>query len=62
MWLISAAWASRMFEPSASPPIFFNAPVIPPGFRVNWTEEASARNSRCRLTAALMRLPKNTPK
>ncbi len=31
MWLISSAWASRIREPSASPPIFFSAPAIPPG-------------------------------
>ena len=33
----------------------------PSGLRVNCTAEASARNSRCRETAALMRLPKNMP-
>ncbi len=31
MWLISSAWASRIREPSARPPIFFSAPAIPPG-------------------------------
>ena len=31
---------------------------MPPGLRVNWTDEASARNSRCRLTAAWMSRPK----
>ncbi len=56
MWLISSAWPSRIREPSARPPIFFSAPAIPPGLRVNWTDEASARNSRCRLTAPLISL------
>ena len=31
------------------------------GLRVNWTEEASARNSRCRLTAARINWPNNDP-
>ena len=61
MWLISSAWPSRIREPSARPPIFFSAPAIPPGLRVNWTDEASARNSRCREMALLISLPKNTP-
>ena len=48
-------------EPRAKPPIFFSAPVMPPGLRVNWTEEASARYSRWRETAAWMSLPKKYP-
>ncbi len=61
MWLHSSAWASLIREPAASPPIFFSAPPMPAGLRVNWTEEASARYSRWRETAALMSRPKNTP-
>ena len=49
------------FDPSEKPPIFFNAPAIPEGLRVNCTAEASARYSRCRDTALWMILPRNTP-
>jgi hypothetical protein len=35
---------------------------MPSGLRVNWTADASARNSRCRLTEALSRLPKKVPR
>ena len=31
MWLTSSACGLRIREPAASPPIFFNAPPIPPG-------------------------------
>ena len=34
---------------------------MPPGCRVNCTADASARNSRCRETPALIRRAKNTP-
>ena len=57
-WLISAArWVSSD-EPIARPPIFFSGRVTPSGFRVNWTAEASARNSLCRDTEAWISRPK----
>ena len=61
MWLTSSASASRTLDPSAEAPIFFKAPAIPGGLRVNWTAEASARYSRWRETAALMSRAKKTP-
>ena len=61
MWLVSSASGLRIEAPWDRPPIFFSAPAIPSGFRVNWTAEASARNSLCRLTALLMSRPKKTP-
>ena len=60
MWEASVARGASSREP-ASPPIFLSAPAIPSGLRVNCTAEASARNSRCRLTAALIRLPIRVP-
>ena len=60
-WLASAAAGALTFEPSDRAPIFLRAPAMPSGLRVNWTAEASARYSRWRLTAALIRLPKKTP-
>ena len=41
--------------------IWSSAPAIPSGLRVNCTPEASARNSRCRDTAALITRAKNRP-
>ena len=61
MWLACGAFGFLTAEPVTKPPIFLSAPAIPEGCRVNCTAEASARNSRCRLTAALIRLPKNVP-
>ena len=61
MWLASSARGSWIVEPAASAPIFLSAPAMPSGLRVNCTAEASARNSRCRETAALIRFAKNTP-
>lgn len=40
---------------------FFSAPTRPAGLRVNCTAEASARNSRSRLMAPLIILPKKVP-
>ena len=48
-------------EPISQPPIFCSAPERPAGLRVNCTDEASARNSRWRLTAAWIKRPKKTP-
>ena len=62
MWLASGAFGCSICEPVSKPPIFFNAPAMPSGLRVNCTADASARNSRCRLTEALMRLPKKVPR
>ena len=62
MWLASAAHGLMSFEPNTAAPIRFSAPAMPSGLRVNCTAEASARYSRCRETAALMRLPNNRPK
>ena len=50
-----------MYELEIAPPIFFSAPPMPVGLRVNCTAEASAKNSRCLLTADLIMLPKNVP-
>ena len=61
MWLTFSDLAFCSFEPASNPPIFFSAPASPLVWRVNWTADASARNSRCREMAALMRRPKNTP-
>jgi hypothetical protein len=61
MWLTSLARAFDSCEPLDDPPIFFNALAMPFGLRVNCTDAASARNSRCRLTAALIRLPQYVP-
>ena len=61
MWLASLADARLMVEPAPRAPIFFKAPAMAPGLRVNCTEAASARYSRWRLTAALIRLPKKVP-
>ncbi len=61
MWEASGARGFSISEPVGSPPIFLSAPAIPAGLRVNWTAEASARNSRSRETAALIRLPMNVP-
>jgi len=60
-WLASSAWELLIREPAARPPIFFRAPAIDEGLRVNCTAEASPRNSRCRDTALLMSRPKKTP-
>ena len=61
MWLASSARGVWSREPCTSPPIFFSAPAMPSGSRVNCTAEASARNSRCRETALLINCPKKTP-
>ncbi len=61
MWLASAARGESSFEPKTAAPIRLSAPPMPSGLRVNCTAEASARYSRCRDAAALMRLPKNKP-
>ncbi len=53
--------AHRNLPPAAIAPIRFSAPASPTGFRVNCTAEASARNSRCRETAAWISRPNNTP-
>ena len=54
-------WECRGSGLFRSPPIFFSAPPMPSGLRVNCTAQASARYSRCRETAALIRSPKNDP-
>src|ERR1700730_10728566 len=54
-WLTSSARCDCNSEPSVAPPIFLRAPASPEGLRVNCTADASARNSRCRLTAAWIR-------
>ena len=61
MWLASWACSDSRREPSCAAPIFCRAPESPSGLRVNCTAEASARNSRWRLTAAWMSRPKKTP-
>ena len=61
IWLISSACAFLILEVSGRPPIFFSAPAIPSGSRVNCTAEASARYSRCLDTALLINLPKKSP-
>jgi len=56
-WLNSAAAGAESRLPAA-PAIFSSAPAMPSGLRVYCTALASARYSRCRLTAAWIRRPK----
>ena len=51
----------RIGKRPASMPIFCKAPPMPSGLRVNCTAEASAKNSRWRLTPARIQLPKKVP-
>ena len=62
IWLASSACGVSNREPVAIAPIFFSAPAKPSGLRVNCTADESARYSRCRDTALLMRLPMRMPK
>ena len=55
----SSASGEESREPCFS--IFPSARARPPGFRVNCTAAASARNSRCRDTASRMSRPKKAP-
>ena len=58
MWLASAALGACSRRAAHAAPIRSSAPArCRPGLRVNCTAEASARYSRCRETAALIRLP-----
>ena len=61
IWLACSAFFWRRCDCSAWPPIFFRALAIPLCSLVNWTADASARYSLCRLTDALIRLPKKSP-
>ena len=55
------AFGEAIRDPVERPPIFFSAPAIPAGWRVNWTADASARYSRWRDTALLINRAKKTP-
>jgi len=57
----SAAAGASTFEPPEADAMRASAPAMPSGLRVYCTAEASARNSLCRLTAALIRLPMKLP-
>ena len=61
MWLSVSARRLATSEPPGSALMVASAPAMPSALRVNCTDAASARNSRCREMAALMRRPKNSP-
>ena len=61
MWPISSLSALLSVARSGDAAIFLSAPAMPCGLRVNCTAEASARNSRFRETADLIRRVNNTP-
>ncbi len=61
MWLSVSARRLATSELPGPALMVASAPAMPSGLRVNCTEEASARNSRWRDTAALISRPKKRP-